>query len=77
MPATRSPTGQYDAHAEALGGQRVRQLVAQPAQHLELEVARPRRPATRLQAIACDDRAQVVRGDRHPHATAAPPAAGG
>ena len=43
MPATRSPTGQYVRTRRPGRGQRVLQVVAEAAQHLELEVVDPER----------------------------------
>ena len=39
MPATRSPDRAVGPHPEAARGERVLELVAEPSQHLELEVA--------------------------------------
>ena len=66
MPADQVADRAVGAHPQLLGAQRLGEVVAEAAQHLELEV----RVAAAGKAVVGDrvsDRAQVVRADLHPH----------
>ena len=76
MPGTRSPTGQYTRTRRPLARSALGQVVAEAAQHLELEVARP--PPPRAGRRRSRGRSSAGCGRRsRPGQAGARPAAGG